>query len=677
MGLWLRRGAILGFYLIQSVSLATGLYYGKIWPVSVAPLVLGYSFTTLGIITSDFLTPSLSIISQEILHISERVAGITLLALGNSVPDITSTYQSLSSGATSLALGELVGAVVFLLTVVVGIMPLVRPIDLGHLDQDQDFDSQKSCEVRRALVYSRRRFLKDLVMFAIMIGLALFFMLDGRLMFWECFLMVAVYVGYVLYLVQQERDDVAISSTSDEEGEEEEDVSSSLALPEVDIERLSSRDQSLFLQELELHKMNLRAKIKRHLRSQYSGCMKMSLNGILNVWDNKSVFEIDPPALTLTRSLSHQELRPKISLTPFSPEESASAYHENLDSRDLIQPAIGQTFLKPQLRPNSRSISADYLLYLDNRIESSNNSVLDSSCCQDSDSETSELIQSSQQGPSTMSLDKPIIQSVMHRCWNEEDIQINFVEFLTVLLVSPVMFALKLLIPMSGHCNDRSARPFGQEYVRVFLIPLELDFLITNRLHATPILASAILTVTLWLLNRKGWHNVAVRSLSVLTFITSLATISFVVGNVVETLQRCAVLLNISEAMLGLTVFAWGNSVGDLATTVTFTKMGVLDIALGACFGGPLLIFLFGIGFDGMLVMMMYRKDRQKSIWAQSIDFEVSSLLVMSCLGLLASFSIYLLLIPLNNWHIDKKIGVVFLSLYVVVTTTNIFLEVN
>ena len=82
---------------------------------------------------------------------------MTLLALGNAVPDITSTYQAMSADATTMAVGELFGGIFFLLTVVLGSMALVKPIELRPLKM---IAVEESRELR---VLLRLKRMKDVV----------------------------------------------------------------------------------------------------------------------------------------------------------------------------------------------------------------------------------------------------------------------------------------------------------------------------------------------------------------------------------------------------------------------------------------------------------------------------------------------------------------------------------
>lgn len=65
-----------------------------------------------------------------------------------------------------------------------------------------------------------------------------------------------------------------------------------------------------------------------------------------------------------------------------------------------------------------------------------------------------------------------------------------------------------------------------------------------------------------------------------LGFCISIAWISTIAGEVVGVLKAFGVILDISEAILGLTVFAVGNSVGDLVADVTVARLGYPVMAL-------------------------------------------------------------------------------------------------
>ncbi len=49
--------------------------------------------------------------------------------------------------------------------------------------------------------------------------------------------------------------------------------------------------------------------------------------------------------------------------------------------------------------------------------------------------------------------------------------------------------------------------------------------------------------------------------------------------------------------VLGLTVLAWGNSIGDFSTNMAMARKGLANMALTACYAGPVFNLLVGCLF--------------------------------------------------------------------------------
>lgn len=85
-------------------------------------------------------------------------------------------------------------------------------------------------------------------------------------------------------------------------------------------------------------------------------------------------------------------------------------------------------------------------------------------------------------------------------------------------------------------------------------------------------------------------------------FAISVCWISTIANEVVGTLQAFGTILGLSDAILGLTVFAVGNSLGDFVADVTVARMGFSQMAISGVFGGPMLNILLGIGISGIYI---------------------------------------------------------------------------
>lgn len=60
----------------------------------------------------------LSTVTDRCLAVPLAQAGVTFLAFSNGSPDVFSTFAALSHGSGSLAIGELIGAASFIVSVV-------------------------------------------------------------------------------------------------------------------------------------------------------------------------------------------------------------------------------------------------------------------------------------------------------------------------------------------------------------------------------------------------------------------------------------------------------------------------------------------------------------------------------------------------------------------------------
>lgn len=81
-----------------------------------------------------------------------------------------------------------------------------------------------------------------------------------------------------------------------------------------------------------------------------------------------------------------------------------------------------------------------------------------------------------------------------------------------------------------------------------------------------------------------------------LAFLGAVSWLSIIADEVVAALQSVGLMLGVSSTLLGLTVLAIANSVGDLISNTTFAKAGHPEVAMGSIFGAPLLITLVGLG---------------------------------------------------------------------------------
>ncbi len=81
-----------------------------------------------------------------------------------------------------------------------------------------------------------------------------------------------------------------------------------------------------------------------------------------------------------------------------------------------------------------------------------------------------------------------------------------------------------------------------------------------------------------------------------LGFVLAAMWVDTVASELVGLIALFGSLSGLDHAVLGLTVLAWGNSIGDLSTNLAMARRGLANMAMTACYAGPLFNLLVGLG---------------------------------------------------------------------------------
>ncbi|KAI1900496.1 hypothetical protein AGOR_G00050530 [Albula goreensis] len=145
---------------------------------------------------------------------------------------------------------------------------------------------------------------------------------------------------------------------------------------------------------------------------------------------------------------------------------------------------------------------------------------------------------------------------------------------------------------------------------------------------------------------------------SLMGFIVSAIWISTAASEVVSLLHTLGVVFSLSNTVLGLTLLAWGNSIGDCFSDITIARQGYPRMAISACFGGIIFNMLFGVGL-GCLVQLFNQHN--------VVTLETAGLLEwVLAAGLGLSLVLSFVLVPLQCFHLGRTYGIFLLLIYAI-----------
>eukprot|EP00058_Branchiostoma_floridae_P006381 XP_002591869.1 hypothetical protein BRAFLDRAFT_60024 [Branchiostoma floridae] len=161
---------------------------------------------------------------------------------------------------------------------------------------------------------------------------------------------------------------------------------------------------------------------------------------------------------------------------------------------------------------------------------------------------------------------------------------------------------------------------------------------------AVVLMCGALLAVVVFCTSNSENYPIYHWAFGYLAFVVSVVWIYATANEIVNLLQAFGLVFNISDAILGLTLLAWGNSIGDLVADTAMARQGFPRMGVSACFGGPLFSILF------RTMKSLLNRTLLQSVLAGSLGFSLLSSLI---------------LIPASKFKVGRWYGIYLIVVYI------------
>jgi sodium/potassium/calcium exchanger 6 len=685
---------------------------------------LFFLFATLGITASDFFTPNLATIAG-LLGLDDNMTGVTFLAFGNGAPDLSSTYSAMRAGSGSLAIGELLGAASFIVSCVVGSMCIIRPFHVYPLPflRDVGFFAAAVSLLLVILQDSRIQLWEAVSMIALYV---LYALVVGFGSWWEKRQEQKKALARLIHAAADDDDDD--DNGGGESATPYRDEPETSRSPELSPLRFASptpartRSFSTPVPPRLLTNLPVRSTISRtpspSPSMHPSHLPSFSLLGAIEFHQEVASLQASGTSLSMFESpltpypgghYHHHRARgvrsPSIALPPEnSPWDVtlASPCSVPLDDRS---PQRGLLIHSPS--PEGRSAGTG---------ETSQQHLAVPSVCRTPSSPTpSDTSDSSTYIPITQKqrFMQNIAQAVhtlfptLHHFRKQ-----SLIGKIASIFAAPAVLALTVTLPVivtpSQFCSASREKLYGddaplvgfeEEGVQRALIAEEEaqesihevkfnKWLMAVQCAIAPVFCVGVLFTDAenrnWLLLAATIGGLAMALLVAvfagkgerlsgrmaacsMGFLVSIVWIMAIADEVVNVLQAFGFIFGLSDAIIGLTIFAVGNSLADLVANMTVAAFAPI-MGFSACFGSPMLNILLGIGISGTYIISQTGRDYE-------LDFSRS--LHVSTIALLCLLGATLVFVPLNRYHLTRMWGILLILSYVTIMIINIAVELR
>lgn len=611
----------------------------------------------MGSTADGYLSPALEKLAST-LGFSESLAGVTLLALGNGAPDVISSLSAAgsSSGGISLAIGSLVGAGLFVSGVVSAVVILSSPKPIHVLGKN---------------------LIRDICFYVISLSVLIISALIGELSFYFGIVFFVIYIIFVVLVVVMDKIEEKNKARRKEMrktlaakratmGSVDADEQEMLDNADLDEDAYYYVDENDHLVDIEIE--------HEEEDDDREGNFSRILSGEIDYDEDEEDKDLDEESTMIKNEIHpNQENNYKV-------QENSSIIENGLDKPMIPSIESMKTITPGGDSPTKQSEKSRLSDKIDKtKIEPGKN--LASFIIEDHYEEEEvtrwtdkhNIIQKSKTRIGASKTKHKIVWSMLkmrkflkkgvegEESFREMNI---FNKIIYIFIDAPLDFMRRLTIPPSDNemWNRRIAA--AVPFCSIFFV-----FAVTGMINfkdAPPIafyvaegvaLILSILICFLTPLNSGPRRGMII--FSVFAFLLSIVWIWFIANILIDLLGVLGLILGFKPAFLGITLLAWGNSVGDMMANSAVAKKGFARMALTGCFAGPLFNLLIGLGMSLAIKKINGQPDEK---------FEISDILpVMTILCLIFQLVVVIIMAVVTKFFLRKFQGIIQICYFVLV----------
>lgn len=624
--------------------------------------MLLFYFYLLGGTAERFFCPALSRISDA-LKMSPNIAGVTLLALGNGSPDIFSTIAAVSQGSFASSLGSQLGAGMFVTTVVAGAVALAA----GKVET----------------TVTRRPFLRDVVFYLIAVSLVFFVCWNKQISILQSLSFIGVYVIYVIVVI------VGRFIYQRHKRRRLERIKHHQAMNTADIVDIGpgSVDMSEYIDDADLEDVDDEFFDGSAIPLEYSGAIvdeDADSNPVLRSINHRSAVPSLPSTYQSRRNRKiTRSMKKMVYLSKFGywgDRRLRHALNQQNNGNKSKQargdhPSAWREPLINQGAPNDLSTSIEdedeypniHFVHISQNFRFIMSSL------------TLRFIWFS--SLVSVRTKRKTCVSTLNFLWEQ---LLDYFDWGIMTPREKVFFILTL----PRYFIQHTTIPWAEDgkYHRLFTIshPLAIFAFIFASFQlwdvATPLgplwiyclSLAAILTIVVIITTNNENAPRYEPALVVVSMVMAIIWIYFIANELVSLLQSAGSMIGISSGILGITVLAWGNSVGDMIANVVVAKSGQPQMAISACFAAPMTNMMMGLGIATSI--RIFKQGMQPFI-IQNEDLKNN--LFMAFIFLVASQILTAIVVPLSKFRFTRAYGIAQIVLYAGFTVLSILSELK